>query len=310
MNANGRHCKSKVLIKLVRVLASLEFSRRGRGDWSMLTPSSAEMTSSLPLEAVMSSPRLDDRNGATAAPKSLAFSIDRIMSKTSEPKGGTEQRRGVEGSDGKKTVGLCTPIPCMIPLQPFSYDLQAKALMNYSEFWKVNFRGALCTSAAMCKANCGICDKTDSGVKHTVLPGTRVIKPQVIHQALTMPTNGSLCYFNYLDTAYHQSELLSGHLFSSAIANSQAQAISAHQKLLLLENAKLACVSPEKFPTPQYPHKEHLPGQLDQIVRENHNLTEKNGVKVHSKTNNCSADGKPKNFTCEVCGKVNACICH
>lgn len=310
MNANGRHCKSKVLIKLVRVLASLEFSRRGRGDWSMLTPSSAEMTSSLPLEAVMSSPRLDDRNGATAAPKSLAFSIDRIMSKTSEPKGGTEQRRGVEGSDGKKTVGLCTPIPCMIPLQPFSYDLQAKALMNYSEFWKVNFRGALCTSAAMCKANCGICGKTDSGVKHTVLPGTRVIKPQVIHQALTMPTNGSLCYFNYLDTAYHQSELLSGHLFSSAIANSQAQAISAHQKLLLLENAKLACVSPEKFPTPQYPHKEHLPGQLDQIVRENHNLTEKNGVKVHSKTNNCSADGKPKNFTCEVCGKVNACICH
>ncbi|XP_073682238.1 fez family zinc finger protein 2 [Garra rufa] len=272
----------------------------------MLTPSWVEMASSLPLETVMSCPRLDDRSGATAAPKSLAFSIDRIMSKTSEPKAvaAEERRGGLEGSEGKKTVGLCTPIPCMIPIQPFSYDLQAKALMNYSEFWKVNFRGALCTSAAMCKANCGVCSKTDAGIKHSVLPGSRVIKPQVIHQALAMPTNGSLCYFNYLDSAYHQSELLSGHLFSSAIANSQAQAISAHQKLLLLENAKLACVSPEKFPTPQYPHKEHLPGQLDQIVRENHNLTEKNGVKAHSKTNNCSTDGKPKNFTCEVCGKV------
>lgn len=273
----------------------------------MLTPSWVEMASSLPLETVMSCPRLNDRSGATAAPKSLAFSIDRIMSKTSEPKAAAaeEERSGVlEGSEGKRTFGLCTPIPCMIPIQPFSYDLQAKALMNYSEFWKVNFRGALCTSAAMCQSNCGVCGKADAGVKHSVLPGSRVIKPQVIHQALAMPTNGSLCYFNYLDSAYHQSELLSGHLFSSAIANSQAQAISAHQKLLLLENAKLACVSPEKFPTPQYPHKEHLPGQLDQIVRENHSLTEKNGVKAHSKTNNCSADGKPKNFTCEVCGKV------
>uniref|UniRef100_A0A671LVK1 FEZ family zinc finger 2 n=1 Tax=Sinocyclocheilus anshuiensis TaxID=1608454 RepID=A0A671LVK1_9TELE len=239
---------------------------------------------------------------------SLAFSIDRIMSKTSEPKAAIaeeERRGGLEGSEGKMTLGLCTPIPCMIPIQPFSYDLQAKALMNYSEFWKVNFRGALCTSAAMCKSNCGVCGKADAGVKHSVFPGSRVIKPQVIHQALAMPTNGSLCYFNYLDSAYHQSEMLSGHLFSSAIANSQAQAISAHQKLLLLENAKLACVSPEKFPTPQYPHKEHLPGQLDQIVRENHSLTEKNGVKAHSKTNNCSTDGKPKNFTCEVCGKVS-----
>lgn len=256
----------------------------------------------------MSCPRLDGgRNGVSAAPKALAFSIERIMSKTSEPKGRLDERRVVESSEGMKMLGLCSPIPCMIPLQPFSYDLQAKALMNYSEFWKANFRGTLCTSAAMCKANCGMCCKTDSGLKQSILPGSRVIKPQVIHQAVAMPTNGSFYYFNYLDSTYHQSELLTGHLFSSALANSQAQASrSAHQKLLLLENAKLASASTEKFPTPQYPHKEHLPGQLDQIVKENHNQSsEKNGVKAHSKLNNSSMDGKPKNFTCEVCGKVN-----
>ncbi|XP_071018302.1 fez family zinc finger protein 2-like isoform X2 [Oncorhynchus clarkii lewisi] len=265
------------------------------------------MASYLPFGTVMSCPRHDSgRSGASAAPKPLAFSIDRIMSKTSEPKGNLDERRAVESSGGKKMLGLCSPIPCMIPLQPFSYDLQAKALMNYSEFWKANFRGTLCTSAAMCKANCGMCYKTDSGLKQSLLPGSRVIKPQVIHQAVAMPTNGSFYYFNYLDSAYHQSELLTGHLFSSALANSQAQAsLSAHQKLLLLENAKLASASAEKFPTPQYPHKEHLPGQLDQIVKENHNQSsEKNGVKAHSKLNNSSMDGKPKNFTCEVCGKV------
>ncbi|XP_076847896.1 fez family zinc finger protein 2 [Brachyhypopomus gauderio] len=263
------------------------------------------MASSLPLETVMSCPRLDGTSGATAAPKPLAFSIDRIMSKTSGPDGSFADRRGLDGSEAKKTVGLCAPVPCMIPIQPFSYEFQAKALMNYSEFWKANFRGTLCTSAAMCKSSCGFCSKADSGFKQSLLPGTRVIKPQVIHQAMAMPTNGSVYYFNYLDSAYHQSELLSGHLFSSVISNSHAQAISAQQKFMLLDSAKLAGASSEKFPSPQYPHKERLPGQLDQMVKENQSLVcEKSSVKMHNKANNCSTDGKPKNFTCEVCGKV------
>lgn len=289
--------------------SEIQEARTGRlAARSLLTPSWTKMASSLPLETVMACPGLDSRTGATAAPKALAFSIDRIMSKTSEPKGLLGDRRGLELSEGKKMVSLCSPIPCMIPIQPFGYDLHAKALMNYSELWKANLRSTLCTSAGMCKTNCGMCGKADSGFKHSLLPGARVIKPQVIHQAVAMPTNGSLYYFNYLDSAYHQSDLLSGHLFSSALANSQAQAsLSAHHKLLLLENAKLANATADKFPTPQYPHKEHLPGQLDQIVKENHTLTsEKNGVKAHNKANNCGADGKPKNFTCEVCGKVGA----
>lgn len=262
------------------------------------------MASSASLETVMSC----GRTGPSAAPKTLAFSIDRIMSKSSEPKGSAEER-----SEGKKLLGLCSPIPCMIPLQPFSYDLQAKALMNYSELWRASFRGTFCGSAAApCKGNCGICGKVDSGLKQPQLTsGSRVVKPQVLHQAVAVPSGGSLYYLNYLDSAYQQSELLAGHWFSSP----QAQAsLSAHHRLLLLENAKLAGVGADKLPTPQYPHKEHLPGQLDQIVKENHGLsTEKNGVKTHNKlssTGSSAADGKPKNFTCEVCGKVRCfCVC-
>lgn len=235
------------------------------------------------------------RTGPSAAPKSLAFSIDRIMSKSSEPKGSAEER-----AEGKKL--FCSPIPCMIPLQPFSYDLQAKALMNYSELWRASFRGTFCGSAAVqCKGNCGMCGKSE------LLTGSRVVKPQVLHQAVAVPSGGSLYYLNYLDSAYQQSELLAGHWFSSP----QAQAsLSAHHRLLLLENAKLAAAGTEKLPTPQYPHKEHLPGQLDQIVKENHGLSaEKNGVKPVSKLGSgasSAADGKPKNFTCEVCGKVRS----
>ncbi|XP_039972062.1 fez family zinc finger protein 2 [Xiphias gladius] len=256
------------------------------------------MASSASLETMMSC----GRTGPSAAPKTLAFSIDRIMSKSSEPKGSTEER-----AEGKKLLGLCSPIPCMIPLQPFSYDLQAKALMNYSELWRASLRGTFCGSAAApCKGTCCICSKAESSLKQPLLTsGSRVVKPQVIHQAVAVPSGGSLYYLNYLDSAYHQSELLAGHW----VSNPQAQAsLSAHHRLLLLENTKLAGVGADKLPTPQYPHKEHLPGQLDQIVKENHGLSaEKNGVKTLSKLSGSgsgAADGKPKNFTCEVCGKV------
>ncbi|XP_013877740.1 fez family zinc finger protein 2 [Austrofundulus limnaeus] len=226
------------------------------------------------------------RTGPAAAPKALAFSIERIMSKSSEPKRGSEER-----SEGRKLLGFCSPIPCMIPLQPLSYDLQAKALMNYSELWRSSFRGTLCGSGA------------SPGLKQPVpTSGSRVVKPQVLHQAVAVPSCGSFYYLNYLESAYQQSDLLTGPWFSGP----QAQAsLSAHHRLLLLDNSKLS--GSEKPPTPQYPHKEHLPGQLDQIVKENQVLSaEKSCAKTHGKVSGTGTggDGKHKNFTCEVCGKV------
>lgn len=252
------------------------------------------MASSASLETVMSCGR---RTGPSATtPKSLAFSIDRIMSKGSEPSSGAED-------SGRKLLGLCSPLPCVIPLQPLSYDLQAKALMNYSELWRATLRGPLCGAAAAAaaqpcgKANCGVCGKAEG----------RLVRPQVIHQ-------GPLYYLNYLDSAYQQSDLLAGRCWFSgphaahAAHAAHASLSAAHHRLLLLENAKLA--GADKLPTPQYPHKEHLPGKLDHIVKENQNqqqnqqqlsLTDKH--KAHSKASG-GGDGKPKNFTCEVCGKV------
>ncbi|XP_044540494.1 fez family zinc finger protein 2, partial [Gracilinanus agilis] len=165
----------------------------------------------------------------------------------------------------------------------------------------------ICGASGLCKANCGMCCKAELSLAPSVLPTGRVIKPQVINQAVGLPANGSLYYFNYLESsAYPPSELLNGHLFPSSILNAQSPAsLAAHQKLFLLENAKLATLAADKFPHAPYPHKERLPGQLDQVMKENTALTaERNGAKSHGKLAASSADGKPKNFTCEVCGKV------
>ncbi|CAM2116579.1 fez family zinc finger protein 2 [Caretta caretta] len=263
------------------------------------------MASSAAVETVMPSacPRHEGRSGASNPSKTLAFSIERIMAKGAEPKPAFEPRPGgLEPEPGKKSLSLCPPLPCVLPVQPLAYEVHPKALLSYSELWKGS---ALRGPAGLCKANCGACCKAELGLGHSLLPASRVIKPQAISQAAGMPAHGSVYYFNYLDSAYHPSELIPGQLFPASLLGAQPPAgLSAHHKLFLLENAKLAGLAPEKFPSAQYPHKERLPGQLDQVMKENTALAgERNGVKSHSKVSS-SADGKPKNFTCEVCGKV------
>uniref|UniRef100_A0A8C6UVU8 FEZ family zinc finger 2 n=1 Tax=Neogobius melanostomus TaxID=47308 RepID=A0A8C6UVU8_9GOBI len=206
------------------------------------------------------------RTAGAGGPKSLAFSIDRIMSKSAEPR---------PTEDGRPLLGLC---------------LHSCRLMNYSELWRASVRSTLCG-----KTNCGACAKPESSLKQPLLSSSRVVKPQVVHQAVAVP--GSLYYFNYLESAYPHHELLGGPWSHASLA--------AQQRLLLRDSAKL---SSDKLPTPQYPHKEHLPGQLDQIVKDHVLSTDKSTNKTHSKVNSTNTDGKPKNFTCEV--HICLGLCH
>nr|KAF6310433.1 FEZ family zinc finger 2 [Myotis myotis] len=282
------------------------------------------MASSASLETMV--PPACPRAGASpATSKTLAFSIERIMAKTSEPRAPFEPRPGALEADsgqGKKLLNLCSPLPCMIPLQPLGYDMPSKTLLSYSELWKGSLRAggggggaSVCGASGLCKTNCGVCCKAELGLAPSALPAGRVIKPQVINHAVGLPASGSLYYFNYLDSAaYPPSELLGGHLFPSGLLNAaQAPAaLAAHPKLFLLENAKLAGLAADKFPHPApYAHKERLPAPLEQVLKENSALTaERGGVKGHGKLPGASADGKPKNFTCEVCGKEKPHKCN
>ncbi|KAG8435856.1 hypothetical protein GDO86_007082 [Hymenochirus boettgeri] len=250
------------------------------------------MASSAPPDTVMvPCQRPEGRTGVSSTPKALAFSIERIMAKTSHPKPAFLE------PEAKKLLQLGPPVPCMIPLQSLAYDVQSKALLSYSELWKSSLKAPVCGPPALCKANCAICCKNDP-----LVPPSRVIKPQVINQAMGIPTNGSLYYFNYLDPSFHPPDILNGQLIPSSLLNAQSPgALSAQQKIFLVENAKLSSLASEKYSSPQYPHKERLPGQLDQVMKEN---TGDRTGKIHSKLHVNPVDGKPKIFTCEVCGKV------
>ncbi|XP_040215055.1 fez family zinc finger protein 2 isoform X1 [Rana temporaria] len=268
---------------------------RVTSSWLLLLQKSKKspaMASSATLEQVLPT-CLEGRTMASSTPKSLAFSIERIMAKSSEPRPAFfDHSRALADSDAKKLLNLCSPIPCMIPVQSLGYDVHPKSLLNYPEIWKSTMRSPVCGSPGLCKPNCAMCCKNDLTLGQSVVANSRVIKPQVINQAVGIPgTNAPLYYFNYLDSTYSPSDLF---------IPSQAS-LSAHHKLYLLENAKLSGLSPEKFPMAQYPHKERLPGQLDQVMKEN---TVDRNPKSHPKLGSNPLDGKPKIFTCEVCGKV------
>ncbi|XP_014802125.1 PREDICTED: fez family zinc finger protein 2 [Calidris pugnax] len=273
------------------------------------------MASSGSLETVMPSPcpRHDGRAAAANPSKTLAFSIERIMAKTSEPKPAFEQRHGGPGPEpepGKKPLSLCSPLPCVIPIPPLGYEVPSKTLLNYSELWKSSLRGG----AGLCKANCGVCCKAELALGQ---PSGRLIKPQVIHQAGAVPAAPrSLYYFNYLDAAYHPADILHGQLFPAGLLGAPPPGgLSAHQKLFLLENAKLAGLAAEKLPPPPpFAHKERLPGHLDQVMKEAAAAERGGPPKGHAKLGGGggggAAEGKPKNFTCEVCGKEKPHKCN
>ncbi|NXF57938.1 FEZF2 protein, partial [Ciccaba nigrolineata] len=254
------------------------------------------MASSGSLETVMPSscPRHDGRAAAANPSKTLAFSIERIMAKTSEPKPAFEQRHGRPGPEpepGKKPLSLCSPLPCVIPIPPLGYEVPSKTLLNYSELWKNSLRGG----GGLCKANCGVCCKAELALGQ---PSGRLIKPQVIHQAGAVPAAPrSLYYFNYLDAAYHPADILHGQLFPAGL------------KLFLLENAKLAGLAAEKLPPPPpFAHKERLPGHLDQVMKEAAAAERGGPPKGHAKLGGGGGGGaspvQEKPHKCNQCGKA------
>ncbi|OCT83492.1 hypothetical protein XELAEV_18026034mg [Xenopus laevis] len=250
---------------------------------------------SAPLETTLCQ-RFDVMSGAAAPPKSLGFSIERIMAKTSEPKTAVYQP---SSPGAKKVLNLCPPVPCLFPIQ----CLNPKALLNYSELWRNSLRGP----SGLCKSNCDICCTNDLNLRQSLVPNSRLIKPQVIHQTLGIPSNGSFYYFNYLQSpSFPPTDTFNGHLLPSSLTNAQSHATlsAAQQKLFLLDNPKLSGLTADTFPNSQNPQKERLVGHLEQILKENSELSADRSNKNLSKVSDNCGEGKPKIFTCDVCGKV------
>lgn len=237
--------------------------------------------------------------------KPLAFSIERIMARTPEPKyvpyPNLLHGAGAKG-EPKHVFHLNSSIPCMIPLVSLAYDSNAKG--GLAEHRKSHLEASSYDCSHL--VNCGLPSKAEVATHSPPLDHYRLIRPRVVNQS-SFHAMGALCYLNYIDggpcpppataaaAAAAASTIFNVHPMASYLLGSPLG--------VLADKNKLGLPSVDRYPTA---FKDLSPSQLQHCVKENaHFLSEKLSLKHSSKLSSSPPNSRPKVFTCEVCGKVS-----
>ncbi|XP_053175354.1 fez family zinc finger protein 1 [Scomber japonicus] len=244
---------------------------------------------------------------ATATTKPLAFSIDRIMARTPEPRS-IPLPSWLQPAPVGKPDHCPSSLHCMIPLLPLGYEhrlsitgldaghLDASSLATPADFlgFGLNYKSHQQQQQQQ---------HEDSAVSSS--PGQyKLFRPRVVNQSAFPTTMGTVCYLNCSGDGGSCAPPAGLHLHPMA-----SYLLSARHKALLVEKSK-PCVqqqSGDRFPvggafkelTQSQIQIQHYMKERDQI------LSDKifKGSTVARLSGACPGS-KPKVFTCEVCGKV------
>ncbi|KAM9311718.1 fez family zinc finger protein 1 [Gastrophryne carolinensis] len=207
--------------------------------------------------------------------KPLAFSIERIMARSPEP-------RCLAASKGP------SPIPCMIPFVPLAYDHCPKlSELRKSPPQPSSFN---CNQLLNCAA---ATLKGDFPREAFPLQQYKLVRPRVVTHSSFHAMGAALCYFNRTDTPCHPATSINIHPVASYFLGSQLHPPS---KTYLSER--------NKYPA-GLSFKELSPAQFQHYMKDGaYTLSDKIAYKSTAKYASASPSSKPKVFTCEVCGKV------
>ncbi|XP_040269699.1 fez family zinc finger protein 1 [Bufo bufo] len=236
---------------------------------------------------------LPARANMISNPKPLAFSIERIMSRTPEPKclpvPGLLQGKGEQ----KQALHLSSSsIPCMIPFVPVTYEHCPK--LGMTELRKSHQET---TPAFSCNEllNCTVALKGDFPPLHQY----KLVRPRVVNHSSFHAMGAALCYFNRGDAPCHPAASINIHPVASYFLGSP---LHQPQKSYLAERNKLAVPAVEKYAS-GVTFKDLSQAHFQHYMKESGQaLADKIAYKSSGKFGSVSP--KPKVFTCEVCGKV------
>ncbi|KAM4677316.1 fez family zinc finger protein 1 [Discoglossus pictus] len=247
---------------------------------------------------------LSNRGNMISSNKPLAFSIERIMSRTPEPKClpvPSFLQGSVPKGEQKQALHInSSSIPCMIPFVPVAYDHCPKIGISGAELRKTHLDSS---SAFSCNdlLNCALTLKGDLPRDALPLQQYKLVRPRVINHSSFHAMGAALCYFNRGDGPCHPSASINIHPVASYFLGSPL-----HQppKSYLAERNKLVVPSVEKYPS-AVTFKDLSQSQFQHYMKESaQTLSEKIAFKSSAKFSSASPNNKPKVFTCEVCGKV------
>lgn len=243
--------------------------------------------------------------------KPLAFSIERIMARTPEPKA-LPVPHFLQGAmpkgDPKHSLHLNSSIPCMIPFVPVAYDTNPKAGMTGSEPRKASLEtpGAPATTPAApafsCSdlLNCALSLKSDLARDALPLQQYKLVRPRVVNHS-SFHAMGALCYLNRGDGPCHPAAGVNIHPVASYFLSSP---LHPQPKTYLAERNKLVVPSVEKYPS-GVAFKDLSQAQLQHYMKESAQLLSEKIAFKTSDFSRGSPNTKPKVFTCEVCGKAS-----
>lgn len=239
-----------------------------------------------------------------STPKPLAFSIERIMARTPEPRSIPVPQllhNSVAKGDPKHPLHLNSSIPCMIPFVPVAYDPLPKAAVAGAEPRKAHSDSSSSPSFSCGDLlNCALSLKGDFPRDALPLQQYKLVRPRVVNHS-SFHAMGALCYFNRGDSPCHPSSSVNIHPVASYFLSSP---LHPQPKAYLAERNKLVLPAVEKYPA-GVAFKDLSQAQLQHYMKESAQiLSEKIAYKT-SEFSRGSPTSKPKVFTCEVCGKAS-----
>uniref|UniRef100_A0A8V5FIX2 Uncharacterized protein n=1 Tax=Melopsittacus undulatus TaxID=13146 RepID=A0A8V5FIX2_MELUD len=241
---------------------------------------------------------------AAITPKPLAFSIERIMARTPEPRSIPVPQLlhgSVAKGDPKHPLHLNSSIPCMIPFVPVAYDPLPKAAVAGAEPRKAHLDSSSSPSFSCGDLlNCALSLKGDFPRDALPLQQYKLVRPRVVNHS-SFHAMGALCYFNRGDSPCHPSSSVNIHPVASYFLSSP---LHPQPKAYLAERNKLVLPAVDKYPA-GVAFKDLSQTQLQHYMKESAQiLSEKIAYKT-SEFSRGSPSSKPKVFTCEVCGKAS-----
>ncbi|MBN3318668.1 FEZF1 protein, partial [Atractosteus spatula] len=253
--------------------------------------------------AILGSPSVAENLSAgenmIATAKPLAFSIERIMARTPEPKSVPLPnlfQTPMNKADPKQVLHSST-LPCMIPFVPLAYEAGHKLSVTGSEPRKNHLDSSSYIPNDL--LSIGLNYKGELSDGSSSIGQYKLFRPRVVNQS-SFHAMGTLCYLNCGENPCPPpASILNIHPMASYLLNSP---LNPRQKAFLSEKNKLV-PAVERYQS-GVAFKDLSQTQLQHYMKESAQILSEKLFKNSSKLTTGSPSNKPKVFTCEVCGKV------
>lgn len=242
----------------------------------------------------------------TGGGKPLAFSIDRIMARTPEPRS-IPLPGWFHSSPVGKTDVCPSSLHCMIPLVPFGYEQGHR--LSIAGLDAGHLDASLAAPAEFLGFGLNYKSQQEDCASNQTAGQYKLFRPRVVNQS-SFPAVGTVCYLNCSGdggVCPSPSGLVNLHPMASYL-------FTARHKAFLTDKNKPGLPQPiERYPVSgvqTYKELSESQIQIQHYMKDRDQILSdkifKNSAAAAAARLSASCPGsKPKVFTCEVCGKVS-----